>query len=814
VYWYVAGSGANVPTTNNAANVTYLPMQSKSAALGETHVFTPNFFVETLLNKVWQTTNTQTGPPNLQQDWASVLGLPNPYGQIGFPNLNSVGFSNYGEGDNRRFLSTGVMNAQQNYTWIKNKHTFGFGWSFRDEIQRLLPDQGNISGTATFNSLATALESTTSGSTTSPVAVGNTGFDAANFFLGYAASYNVYLSRGVMKVDQKNYGLYLQDNWRVNSRLTLTPGLRWDLNPAWDDDHHLLNTFDVQNHAVVLAEPLSYYYANGTTSPQVLQNFQKVNVTFETWQQAGLKSGNFFSSHMTDLGPRLGAAYRFLDGRKAFILRGGYGIYYTIIPIRTLLANFSSQIPFKASFQYNPNSSAYSLDGTNSYLLTHPSSLIAGLNSTNPVDITNPSALGIGQAITALKPNLPSSKVEEWNLEIEKPLGHSAALRVKYSGKHAWNLDQINNINPQMTDYLWYSTALQPIPAGSTSTVARRPYDQTAYTNISFLDKTGLSNSQMFVAEIDRRFNHGLQFQWYYTLLNAMRLGGNSTRDSPGTTAAQFAPGAVPTDFTALNRFLNYQRDTGVPKHRMRWNWIYDLPLGKGRQFAAHAPKVVNAMIGGWTLTGSGTLVSTWFALDSADWGFTGEPVHVYGTKYPILDCTQTPASARTPQDTRCYQGYYYWNGYISANRINSVNQYGMPNGIEGLPDSVKPAVTPLIPYGTPGAASGDYDTNHTYIVLSNGVRQQVNFDTGLNPFRNQYRIGPFNWVMDSSMRKTFRFTENGHVNLRVAIDVFNFLNRQGLNTPGANGVVTLQNSYGGYGFQPRQVQGSFRLEF
>jgi hypothetical protein len=67
---------------------------------------------------------------------------------------------------------------------------------------------------------------------------------------------------------------------------------------------------------------------------------------------------------------------------------------------------------------------------------------------------------------------------------------------------------------------------------------------------------------------------------------------------------------------------------------------------------------------------------------------------------------------------------------------------------------------------------------------------------------------------MDSSIRKTFRFTENGHVNLRVAIDVFNFLNFEGLNTPGANGVVTLQNSYGGYGFQPRQMQASFRLEF
>jgi hypothetical protein len=219
-------------------------------------------------------------------------------------------------------------------------------------------------------------------------------------------------------------------------------------------------------------------------------------------------------------------------------------------------------------------------------------------------------------------------------------------------------------------------------------------------------------------------------------------------------------------------------------------------------------------MIGGWTMTGSGTLVSTWFALDSADWGFTGAPVEVYGTKYPILDCTQTPASARTPQDVRCYQGYYYWNGYISPNRINSKNANGMPNGIEGVPANVKPAVTPLVPYGTPGAVTGDYDTNNTYIVLTNGTRQSVGYDTGLNPFRNQYRLGPFNWIMDSSIRKTFRFAEGGKANLRVALDVFNVFNNQGLNTPGSNGIVTLQNSFNPYGFQPRQVQGGFRLEF
>jgi hypothetical protein len=49
---------------------------------------------------------------------------------------------------------------------------------------------------------------------------------------------------------------------------------------------------------------------------------------------------------------------------------------------------------------------------------------------------------------------------------------------------------------------------------------------------------------------------------------------------------------------------------------------------------------------------------------------------------------------------------------------------------------------------------------------------------------------------------------------LRVAVDVFNVFNNQGLNVPGANGITTLQNSYNPWGFQPRQAQGSFRLQF
>jgi hypothetical protein len=813
-YFQGTGASTGVPTANLEANVTALVMTSYGAALSETHIFSNTLFVETLLNRTWQTSKTIDGPVNAQANFAQQLGLPNPYGQIGWPSILNVAFTQYVEGDNRRALGSTITNAQQNYSWIKNTHTIQFGWAYHYETQRLLPDQGNISGTANFNSLATALESPTSGTITAPAVVLNTGYDAANFFLGYAANYNVYLTRGTMKVDEKNYAFYLQDNYKVNSRLTLTPGLRWDVSPAFTDEHYLVNTFDVANHAIELAQPLDYYYKIGATTPQVVANFQKVNVKFESAKDIG-KSSQLFPSNLFDFGPRVGAAYRLFDEKKSFIIRGGYGLYISALPMRTLLAQFSSMAPFKANFSYNPNSASQSPDGNGSWLLRNAPDYIAGLNSANSVNISSPTALGVGQTVVALAPDLPSSKIHEWNAEIEKQIGLSMVIRLKYDGKHGANLDQLNEINGQAPDYIWYTETGLTTPGGTLSSVARRPYDQTAYASVRILSKTGSMNSEMGAIELDRRFSRGLQFQVFYTLTNAYRLAGNSFRDSIGATPDQFLPGSVPTAPAALNRFLNYQRDTGIPKHRVRWNWIYDLPVGHGRSFAHNAPNWINAMIGGWTVSGSGTVVSSWFALDSTDWNITGKP-QVYGTKYPILDCTGTPATAKTAADERCYSGYLYWNGYISQKQINSYNANGIPNGFFGLPADYKPAVTPLTPWPVGGKTTdpnaNNYDTNFVNIRLKNGNLQRVTLDNGLNPWRNQYLLGPMNWNLDSSLRKTFRMRES--VQLRVSFDVFNVFNLQGLNPPGTNGIASLQSSYGGFGFRPRQAQGSMRLEF
>jgi hypothetical protein len=810
---FMGTSGSNgAPTLNKEANTTFLPVKGRSLAISWIHTFSPSLFVETLANRTWQISRTVTGP--VDKDWSKELGLPNPLGEIGWPNITSVGFMNYIEGDNRRQLYSMISNLEQNYTWIKGRHNINFGGRYHDEKQHLLPDQGAISGSVAFNSNATALEASNNGSTLNPGIVPQTGYDAANFYLGYAGTYTVGLKRGIMRVRERNYGFYLEDKYRVNKKLTLIPGLRWDMNPAFTERDNLLSAFDLKSHSLMFPEPLEHYYKLGATTPQVVQTYRNVGVTFKSAAELG-KSKALFPSNYFDIGPRGGFVYELKGGERPLILRGGYGLYVSAVPMRTLLAQFSGLPPFRTDFTYNPNAAAQSPDGIPNYLLRNVPIVQAGVNSANVIDLNDPTSVSRGRSVVGLDGAQPSLRIHEWNLALEKQIAKSTVIRLTYKGKHAINADQLFNINATQTDYVWYLTTGRALPTGEFSNVLRRPYDQNAYTDVRILQRSGYLNSSTWALEIERRFRNGLGFQAFYTLTNSLRLAGNSFRDDVVSSAASYLPGTVPSDFKELNRFLFYDRDTAIPKHRIRWNWNYDLPFGKGRRFARGSRGALNTMIGGWKLSGTGTMLSTWWALPTGNWGEMGD-LKINRNKQKILDCRNTPALSTNPKDERCIEGYLWFNGYISERFINSRNEAGLRNGVFGLPENYKPAQKPVNPWPVNGKTTdlnaNDYDTNVVYLPLLTGGTVRVNYDTGLHPWRNQYRLGPFNWTMDASLLKFFTFTER--VKLRANVDVFNVLNLHGLNVPGADGIASLANSYGGSGFRPRQLQLTLRLEF
>jgi len=239
----------------------------------------------------------------------------------------------------------------------------------------------------------------------------------------------------------------------------------------------------------------------------------------------------------------------------------------------------------------------------------------------------------------------------------------------------------------------------------------------------------------------------------------------------------RFLPGAIPADKDANLRFYRYARDTGVPKHRLRWNFLYDLPIGRGKALFGNAGSMLNRLVGGWQLAGYGTTQSRYWSLPTNNWGTFGD-IEVYGEKYPIEDC----------RSGGCFRGYLYYNGYLPATQLN------VANGIQGIPSTYTPANTPINPARPTGTVAADFNnTNNVTIRLANGTNQLVAVDNGLHPWRNQAMLGPWLTNLTGSIFKVVPITEG--VSLRLNLDAFNALNQPGTPLPGGDGIISLRNS-------------------
>ena len=112
--------------------------------------------------------------------------------------------------------------------------------------------------------------------------------------------------------------------------------------------------------------------------------------------------------------------------------------------------------------------------------------------------------------------------------------------------------------------------------------MARRFFDQTTYGTLERWQNTGWGNANGVQLELERRYSKGFAYQLFYVLNNTIMAGGNGySGTSIIPEVNQFMPGEVPTDLDARNKFLNYQRDINIPKHRVRWNFMVDLPFGR-----------------------------------------------------------------------------------------------------------------------------------------------------------------------------------------------------------------------------------------
>ncbi|MBS1826104.1 MAG: TonB-dependent receptor [Acidobacteria bacterium] len=793
-----SGIDAGTPTTlDGRGNGAIDEGQNDSGVASWTRMFSPSFFSE--LNVSFMRDYRGQIPLGGLGNIPGELGLPNPFNGGGFPRVQQAGFRmNYDTGINYTLNYANVLMVDENMTKVHGRHEFQFGGRWRYERLDTLVDQTEAAGNHNFSTNGTGLYDPTTGSAYGPTPF--TGHNAANFHLGLA-NYNARFNRSWFRLRGGERALYFQDNWKVNSRLTINYGVRYEYNIPGFEANNTFIGYNKAAKAIVLGRSIQELQQLGISLPPIVAAYEAIGAKYQTLAESGLPK-NFFYPNRLDFGPRAGFAYRMGGSARPTVIRGGYSIFAYPESLRLFNGTAAQNVPGQAIFNYDQTAAASSADGLPNYLMRSVPTVIAGQNSATVIDLNRAGGIARGSGVMYhFDPNQPTARAHEWNLLVERELFDNTSLRVGYVGTHGARMNQWYSYNNNPTDYVWFTRTGEPLPTGAFASVARRSFDQTTLGTMQEYRKTGWSNSQNFTFEVQRRYAKGIGFQVFYTLSNAMRVAGDGWRDDSMLEPNIFLPGAVPEDYNARNRLLNYRRDISVPKHRVNANWVVDVPIGKGKAIAGKSGRLADAIIGGWQVAGNMEYFSRYITIGTGNWGQLGN-IEVYDRNYKVQDC----------RSGVCFDGWLFYNGYIPANRVNSTAANGLPNGVMGVPSNYKPSSLPIFPTPANGGSSADpnfafYESNTIFVPLKNGTLQRTTLNTNLHPWRNQFLPAPWLFTLNGSLFKAVPITES--VIARVNIDMFNALNNPGLALPdGGTGIMLNRFSAN----TPRNMQVTLRL--
>jgi len=616
---------------------------SKLLVFGVNHAFTPT----TILDVNFGATRFVYGrQPILSGFDLTSLGWPATYNSPpssmrtpptpAFPFPNDVGRS---QGNS----AIGDHNSQYNITpaltLIRGKHTIQTGAQFEYGLDNYF--QTNIASGAfgfpgnwtTQYALANSVQATAD-----PLLVSNSNFAFADFLLGLSQNQGSFVNQteGVAQVPAQTKGLqvyralYVDDTWRLTSKLTVNLGLRYELQGTWSDAYGRLSYWD----PTAVNATVKGCGGAGTGCPGDAflvgtgRNSSKNNIPMDK---------KAFS-------PRLGFAYSF---DQKTVIRAGYGIFY---------------IPNYVSFGLNPdndvvNLASTPLHATNDSFVT-PAAMLDGnacsynfagssvfpLRGTDKFGCTQSGPFGNsgiiappGRNFTGLTtPNISSfaaangnptlapyygisghsnpayGYVEQWNFDIQRQLPAGFFADVAYAGSHGVHLEQYStNIN-QLPDTLWSQGAAlttqvaNPMSGNPNSSLSgatveagqlERPYPQ--YNGLSLAGYGCCSSSyNSLQATVTRRFQGGGTLLVAYT--NAKLMSNTDTLTSwlEGPTGG--VPGVQDWNNLKGERSLSAQDVS----QRLVISYVLDLPFGHGKKFLAGMSGFGNGVVSGWGIDG------------------------------------------------------------------------------------------------------------------------------------------------------------------------------------------------------------------
>jgi hypothetical protein len=520
-----------------------------------------------------------------------------------------------------------------------------------------------------------------------------------------------------------SYAWFVQDDYRVRKDLTLNLGFRNEFEGApYDTLCHTGNTNALL--AATTGQPFVY--------PKCISKFGLSGIT-GTLNSAGLNN-----EYATVWEPRIGVAYD-VGGRHSTSIRAGYGIYAVREDLGAVdnLAISPPAYPFKVGFLPGPGSLANlfstafpvpPLGAPPSQAFVPVPSFFTGFPGGDTTGAPNFS--GTVQSLIELAVPLHwiAGTTQQWNLTIERELGHNWFAELGYVGtkgsrlRSTYDDDQATLAtvaNPVVLPYACAGGAgtCSIVDSTSSNSPARAPY--LGINAVDFEDFAPNSDSHYgsLQATLAHHFSHGLYFQSAYTYAKSI--------DDVSTASVAFVTRVNnQTDPRASRGLSDFDR-----RHRFVASAVYQIP------YFANSHGITKAALSGWETSPVVILQS-------------GSPFTVFdpagGSAYNLASPSSTAEFS---------PGFGCNNAGISGSITSRVNSGNWLNPLAYSPD-------PSAPVGTPGTVEGT--------VYGNSPRNCV--------------IGPHQRNVDLTMGKTFQLTEQQ--NLRFRADFFNLFNHPSFSNP------------------------------
>ena len=591
---------------------------------------------------------TNTGPADGFDPTA--LGFPSYLNTesefLTMPHLSFSNYQNLGEnGSNNTPYDTYQIFGD--VVKIHGNHTTKIGTDLR-LYRESQYSHGSSAGTFTFSTNWT--RGPLDNSASSPF-----GQDLASFLLGLPTSgsidYNTHNST------QAKYGaVFIQDDWRVATGLTLNLGLRWEHEgPAIE---RFFRTSDGFNPAAVnaVSGPAFQAYQKAPIAQVAANQFQALGgLTFSSPSAPGA-----YDTRSSIFSPRFGFAWSPKFLANTTVLRGGFGVF--VAPIGIANTTSVDQEGFSQTTQMVVTNNNYlSPAGTLSDPFPSGVLLPAGASA-------GPSTF-LGQQVKFFAPNARNSYSMRWNFGVQRQLPGKFVLEVAYIGNHAVHLlISDTNLNILPRQYLSPTLSRNTTVINFLSQSVANPF-QGLLPNSSSLNGSTVALSQLLLPFPQFPSGSGVDMQnapageSYFNSLN-VRL---QKRFTHGITLIQ--------NFMYSNMIerLNYLNDSDLAREkrvsgdsrplRETLAMTWDVPVGRGQHWNPQS-RIVNAVLGGWSMNGALSLQSG----PPLSWGnvfYYGGPLHFtpHQPNGVTFDTTQfVTASSLQPSDNIRYFDTYFNN--------------------------------------------------------------------------------------------------------------------------------------------------------